>query len=456
MEPHLFDLLRAELSYPDTLILAPDAEYDKYFKDATTYKGTPAAILFARVREDVQAAARFCNQHLIPLIPRGAGTGLSGGCVPSSNSLVISTEHITHLSITKSPFMAVVGPGVITKHLQDEAAKHGLTYPPDPASYLESTLGGNVAEGAGGLRCRRFGVTKDYILGLEAVLADGSILRTGVLSEGEGFGGLGELLVASEGTLAIITEIALRLIPIPSRGATILVAFQDPTKAAQTVADITAAGIIPTVLEFLDGDAAACSNQYEQHDGLDNVAAILLIETTGLDLTRETTQIREICQRHGCSYLRDEADPVQAEALWSVRRNLSKAIKASAVLRISEDVAVPNSHFPVLVDYVAQMNSASRLRINAFGHAGDGNLHVNFLSATGSEEDERLIEDGILELMKKTIELGGTLTGEHGIGLAKRQYLPLEFDPATLSAMKQFKQIFDPNNILNPGKLLPD
>lgn len=450
-----FDLLRARLSFPDSLVTSFSSEHEKYFKDATNYAGEPAAILFARVIEDVQAAARFCLENSISLVPRGAGTGLSGGCVPSSDSLLVSTELINHLVVNEAAQTAVVGPGVITKALQDEAAKVGLTYPPDPASYLESTLGGNVAEGAGGLRCRRFGVTKDYVIGLEAVLADGSILRTGVLGEASGFG-LGDLLQVSEGTLAIITEIALRLIPIPSRGATILVAFDHPTKAAQTVADITAQGIVPTVLEFLDGDAAACSNQYEQNEGLDNAAAILLIETAGRDIPSEIVQIRAICEKNSCSYLRGETDQNKAETLWNVRRNLSKAIKQSANIRISEDVAVPNTQFPVLVDFIAQMNASSSLRINAFGHAGDGNLHVNFLSAIGSSEDEKLIEEGILSLMKKTVELGGTLTGEHGIGLAKRAYLPLEFDPPTVRAMRAIKQIFDPTGILNPGKLLPD
>ncbi len=450
-----FEDLRSHLSFPDSLVSAVTSEYEKYFTDATTYSGQPAAILFARVKEDVQAAVRFCHKNKIPLVPRGAGTGLSGGCIASSDSLLLSTELISHIIVNKSTASAIVGPGAITKTLQDEAAKVGLTYPPDPASFRESTLGGNVAEGAGGLRCRRFGVTKDYVLGLEAVLADGSLLHTGLLGSGSGFG-LEDLLQASEGTLGIITEIAFRLIPIPTRGATILVAFDHPTKAAQTVADITAQGIIPTVLEFLDGDAAACSNEYEKNEGLDDAAAILLLETAGQDTTKEIVQIREICERNRCTYLRGETDSERAESLWNVRRNLSKAIKASAAIRISEDVAVPNTQFPVLVDFVAKMNLASPLRINAFGHAGDGNLHVNFLSSSGSEADKELIEQGILTLMKKTVELGGTLTGEHGIGLAKRAYLPLEFDPATLKAMQAIKQVFDPNSILNPGKLLPN
>lgn len=450
----MFETLRQTLRYPDSLVTELSADHEKYLKDATEFTAWPSAILLAETVDDVLRAIKFCRENHVPITARGAGTGLSGGCVASSNALILSTERLKDLEIDPDKAIAVCGAGVITKDLLDAAAAFGLTYPPDPASYTESTLGGNVAEGAGGLRCKRFGVTKDYVIGLEAVTVDGAILRTGIFSENQGLA-LGDVLIASEGTLAVITRIAVRLVPIPPPGATILVAYDNPTAAAQTVADITAAGIIPTVLEFLDGDAAACSNQYEKTEGLDNAAAILLIETTGRDILHEIQAIREICNRNGCSYLRGETDPEKVEQLWKVRRNLSKAIKQSAGLRISEDVAVPNTKFPVLVEFVARMNAASPLRINAFGHAGDGNLHVNFLSAEGSAQDRKLIEEGVLALMKRTIELGGTLTGEHGIGLAKREYLPLEFDAPTLAAMRKIKEVFDPENLLNPDKLFP-
>ncbi len=219
------------------------------------------------------------------------------------------------------------------------------------------------------------------------------------------------------------------------------------------MSDITRAGIIPTVLEYLDGDAAECSNRYEHTEGLDNAAAILLIETPAENREEITARISAFCQANKCSYLRIETDTEKVEKLWKVRRNLSKAVKEIAEIRISEDVAVPISRFPVLVDFVSQMNARSSLRINAFGHAGDGNLHVNFLSMTGDESDYSLMEREIRILLEKAIELGGTLSGEHGIGLAKQDYLTLEFDDVTLSYMRRLKSIFDSHGLLNPGKI---
>ena len=348
--------------------------------------------------------------------------------------------------------MAYCGPGLITKQLQDEATKFGLTYPPDPASYDESTLGGNVAEGAGGLRCKRYGVTKDYILGLEAVTLDGQVLRTGIYGEGQGFL-IGDVLIASEGTLAIITEISVQLIPTIERGTTILAGFDHPEDAARTVAAIIGSGMIPNVLEFIDGEAAACSNAYEKTEGLESVGALLLIETPPEDIEAHTKAIQGFCETNRSSLLRIEPDPVEAEALWKVRRNISKAVKAMGKIRVSEDVAVPITKFAGLVEFASEMNTSSPLRINSFGHAGDGNLHVGFLSLTGSDEDMEAIETCVDRLMRKTLELGGTLSGEHGIGLVKRRYLGLEFDAPTLKAMRAIKDVFDPLGLLNPHKI---
>ena len=453
--PSSFDALRSRLAFPESL-KTDLSNWETYSHDATEYQSQAGAVLLAESKEDIIAAVKFCREHAIPIVPRGAGTGLSGGCIASSNSLIISTERLTRLDINTHTMTGICGPGVFTKTLQDAAASKGLCYPPDPASYTEASIGGNVAEGAGGLRCKRFGVTKDYVIGLEAVTSNGEILRTGIFSEGGGFN-LGDVLIASEGTLAIITEIAVRLIPaIQGSGATILVSFDDPRHAAQTVSDITASGMIPNVLEYLDGDAAECSNKYAATEGLGSAAAILLVETTERDVETQIQTIRSICEKNHYSFLRIESDPSKAETLWKIRRNLSKAIKAMAAYRVSEDVAVPNTKFPELVEFVGEMNRKSPLRINAFGHAGDGNLHVYFVSDTGSEADRRLIEKGVEQLMRKTIDLGGTLTGEHGVGLAKRRYLPLEFDPATLRAMRAIKGVFDPESLLNPGKLFPD
>ncbi len=424
----------------------------EYLKDATEIKGESDALVMAECEEDVVNVIKYAGRHKLSVVARGAGTGLSGGCVPDKGSIVLSTERMTHLQINESTKVAIVGPGVITGDLQNKSAEVGLSYPPDPASYLESTLGGNVAEGAGGLRCKRFGVTKDYVLGIRSVTAAGEILKTGCYNDNHGFA-LSDILIGSEGTLAVITEISLRLIDKFETGDTFLVAFDIPKQAAQTVSDITASGIIPTILEFLDGDAVKCSNQYEKTEGLDRAAAILLIEIPQESDGKQANFIKTICEQNHCSFFRHESDVAKAEKLWKVRRNLSKAVKDIAVMRVSEDVVVPNSKFPELIEYVTELNSGSSLRINSFGHAGDGNLHVNFMADSDDPQTRKLIEIELEKLLKKTIEFGGTLTGEHGIGLAKRDYLGLEFDKSTLVSMKKLKEIFDPKNLFNPGKI---
>lgn len=449
----MFSELRKALAAPDSLIEELSG-FSAYFHDATQHSAEPGALMIAESIADVIVAVCHCRDYGVPITTRGAGTGLSGGCVPSPGALLLSTERLDDIDIDPIRRLAVCGPGVITKDLQDLAATFGLTYPPDPASYTESTLGGNVAEGAGGLRCKKYGVTKDYVIGLEVVTASGETVQTGFFSGQRGLN-IGDVLIASEGTLAIITRVAVRLTPIPPRGVTILAGFDSMPHAAQTVSDITAAGVIPAVLEFVDGDAIACVNSYTPTKGLDQAEALLLIETGGEQAALERTAIEKICRQNHASLLRTETDPDLAEGLWKVRRSVSTAVRAISRYAVSEDVVVPISRFPDLVRFVAEMNATSPLRINSFGHAGDGNLHVYFISAEGSPADLALIDEGIARLMHKTLALGGTITGEHGIGLAKRQFLEAEFDAPTLAAMKKFKDIFDPNHLLNPDKLFP-
>ena len=449
----MFAELRRSLKAPDSLIEELSG-FSDYFHDATQHSVEPAALLIAESVDDVVAAVRFCREHKLPITTRGAGTGLSGGCVASPGALLLSTERLDELDIDPVRRIALCGPGVITKDLQDLAATFGLTYPPDPASYAECTLGGNVAEGAGGLRCKKYGVTKDYVIGLEAVTAAAEMVRTGYFNGKRGLN-IGDVLIASEGTLAIITKIAVRLTPVPPRGVTILAGFATMPNAAQTVSDMTAAGIIPAVLEFVDGDAIACVNSYTHTAGLDRAEALLLIETGGERASDEKAAIENICRKNRVAHLRTELDPVKAEDLWKVRRTVSTAVRSISKHAVSEDVVVPVSRFPDLVRFVAEMNAESPLRINSFGHAGDGNLHVYFISAEGSADDLKLIENSIARLMRKTVALGGTITGEHGIGLAKREFLEFEFDPPTLAAMQMLKDIFDPLHLLNPDKLFP-
>lgn len=445
------DSLRNRLTDPASLLTDPK-QTEAYEHDETSLRGKPIGVVMASNTEDVLAAVRFCLKHKIAVVPRGAGTGLSGGCVPSNGALVVSTELIDQLEILPPVKLAICGPGVITKDLQDQAARLKLTYPPDPASYQESTLGGNIAENAGGLRCKRYGVTKDYVLGLEAVTGRGDLIKTGYFADRQGFG-IGDILIGSEGTLAIITKAALRLIDLPGRGHTILIAFDLPENAAQAVTDITTSGLIPTVLEFLDGPSVRLANEYEKTDGIEQAEGVLLIETTETDPEKQTNQIRAIAQKNDCSFFKVEADPVKAETLWSVRRNMSKAAKAAAKIKLSEDVAVPNSKFPEMVAFIAKLNQTHSLRLNAYGHAGDGNLHANLLADSDSPETMALIDQTVKDILKKAIELRGTLSGEHGIGLMKREFLPLEFDNATLNFMTSVKELFDPDQIMNPGKL---
>ncbi len=447
MTDNLFAKLEQQLS-PSARLITDLTDYDKYCQDATIERGTPSAIIFAQDESDICHVIKFCTEHSIPLVPRGAGTGLSGGAVPQDGAVVLSLEEMTELRFDTKQKVAFAQTGVITKTILDEAEKLDLFYPPDPASYDESTIGGNVAENAGGLKCVKYGVTKDYVLGIKGITANGELLKTGIYNHNAGFD-FTEIFIGSEGTLIIITEIALKLIDIPDSGETILTAFDSPKDAAQTVSDIRMAGITPIVLEFLDGDAAACSNSYERNDSLDNVAAILLIESE----TADSQKIESLCHKNKCTYLKREDDPDKADNLWQVRRNLSKAVKELSKVRISEDVAVPISKYPHLVEFVSELNKNSKLRINSFGHAGDGNLHVNFMGQTGSEAELHLMEIEIEKLLKKAIELGGTLSGEHGIGLAKQKYLPMEFDKFCLDSMIRVKFAFDESSLLNPNKI---
>ncbi len=446
-----FEKLAAKLSGPSALITDLEG-WEDYFKDATEESVRPRAVVMAKCESDVIATIRFAKEARLTVTGRGTGTGLSGGAVPDGDSIVLSLERMKELSIYPERTMAVCGPGVITKELLDAAAEHELTYPPDPASYEECTLGGNVAENAGGLRCKRFGVTRDYVVGLRMVTSDGSIVTTGLLSERQGFN-IQDVIIGSEGTLGIITQIAVRLVPSPSVGSTLLVAFDDPADAGRTVADIIAGGIVPTVMEYIDRDAAECSNRYEATEGLEDAGAILLIETSDEKDEEQTEAVSDLCRRNHCTTLRIACDTDDVKTLWRVRRNLSKAVKEMAKIRYNEDVAVPVSQFMTMVSFVADMNASSPLRINAFGHAGDGNLHVSFLAMTGDEAERKMIQKGVEELFHKTLELGGTLSGEHGIGKHKAAYLSWEFDEPTIRAMKKVKNVFDSESLMNRGKI---
>jgi len=437
--------------YGDRLVFNTENLRD-YSRDASEIKVRPPAILFAESENEIIEIISFCHLRKIPIVFRGAGTGFTGGAVPIPDGLLLSLERLRKLEISPEKKSAFCGPGVITIELMKEAEKHNLFYPPDPASYEESHLGGNVAECAGGLHCKKYGVTKDYVIGLKAVTVDGKLIKTGIYSENELFD-LSMIFIGSEGLLAAVTEIAVRLIDRTEYGPTILAAFINPEDAARTVSEITRRGIVPSVMEYMDADSISCSNEYEKVVDISNAAAVLLFETTGNEAVSEADRIEKICRQYQVIQLNRENDRKKSEKLWRLRRNISKAVKESAKQKISEDVCVPPSKLPILVSFVSELNNRYPVRINSYGHAGDGNLHVNFLAYGEDRQEMTMIKEGIRKLFDKTLELGGTISGEHGIGLTKRKYLHLEYDENTLDYMKRIKYGFDPDNLLNPGKV---
>ncbi|MDD4051157.1 MAG: FAD-binding oxidoreductase [candidate division Zixibacteria bacterium] len=421
----------------------------EYTKDATELVFTPDALFFAETEDEIIAALKWCRRHGLPVVLRGAGTGYSGGALAVKGGLLLSTERMKNIVIDRDHRIATAGPGAITGDIMAAAERQGLFYPPDPASYLESTIGGNVAENAGGLRCKKYGVTKDYVVAVRGITADGDIVT---LDNNCPFG-LMDVIIGSEGTLFIVTSVTLRLIPLPSPGRTIQAVFPRAVDAAAVVAEVTAAGIVPMVMEFMDRDAIACSNQYDPGHRIEEGEAMLLFETDGRGADSDADRIKDICGTYTPSVLREASGADERETLWQTRRNLSKAVKETAHSKTAEDVCVPPSRLPELVAYVEQLRRRLRVRVNCYGHAGDGNLHVNFLGMTGSAGEAEDTQRGVAMLFEKTLALGGTLTGEHGIGITKKDFLAREFDPPTITFMRRLKAVFDQADILNPGKM---
>ncbi len=358
------------------------------------------------------------------------------------------------LEIDTANKTAIVEPGVITQVLADRAASVGLFYPPDPASVKESSIGGNVAECAGGLRCKKYGLTKDYVLGLEGYDIEGELVQTGCFAGDEVYD-LGSILIGSEGTLAVITRIALQLIDPPEHRRTFFATFSRQSDAATVVSGIMAAGVIPAVLEFMDGDAIACTLDYLKWTDIIPAAAALVIELDGdqAAVDSETASILPIINAHRPMQFEQTEDDARREYLWTLRRSISRAITAAAKLRVSEDVCVPPSRLPGLVEALPELGRRYNLRVNSFGHAGDGNLHVNFLAAEDTPDVHARIHSAVLELFKTTIAMDGTISGEHGIGTTKKQYLPIEVPAPTLELFRRLKTAFDPPNLINPGKI---
>ncbi len=429
-----------------------------YGYDSTRLDFMPDAIVKVADAKQISDIMKFANENRIPVTPRGAATGLSGGCLAVNGGIsLVMVEMNRILEVNNIDLLAEVEAGVITIDVDKAANKFGLFYPPDPGSLKTSTIGGNIAENAGGLRGLKYGVTKDYVNEVEVVLPTGEIINTGARTVKSVAGyNLVDLLVGSEGTLGIVTKAVLGLLPIPPAKASILANFSNMEDAAKTVRDIVAGGVITATLEFLDNVTINAIEDY-LGIGLDrSIGAMLLIEVDGHKgaVEVEAEVVKKVCKANNAVSISLATSDAERDRLWSARRAALASLARIRPSTILEDATVPRSRIVELVEVVNDLASKYDLQIGTFGHAGDGNLHPTFLTDLRDPAEEEKVEKAIEELFVETVKLDGTLSGEHGIGLTKAKFLKLEVSEDAYALMKKIKNTFDPNNILNPGKLL--
>lgn len=437
-----------------------DSKEDKvvYSYDGTPiYQELPEAILFPQDEEQISKILKLANQEKFNVVPRGAGTGLSGGAVPVPNSVVIvMTRWNKILEIDQSNLTISAQPGVVTGELQKEVEKLGLFYPPDPGSLNVCTIGGNVASNAGGLRGLKYGVTKNYVLGVEMILPSGEYLKTGGKNMKDVAGyNLRDFIVGSEGTIGIITKVLLKLIPKPLKTITLLIYFDMLIDAAKTVSDIIASHIVPSMMEFLDNTTINCIEDYT-HIGLPRKSeAILLIEVDGRGniVEEDAETIKKIAIKNNATYLQGASNEVEANKLKTARRSAFSALARRMPTTILEDATVPRSELPVMIEKVSKAAKIFDVTIGNFGHAGDGNLHPTCLTDERDQKEIDKAHRAFDYIFNEAIKLGGTITGEHGTGLAKKHFLEAVAGPAGVDMMKKIKCAIDENNILNPGKI---
>ena len=429
-----------------------------YSFDATAaLRQVPAAVVFPHTTDEVSRCVLFAAAQSLSIVTRGSGTGLSGGSVPSAGSVVLCLAQMNKiLDIDSRNLVLRTQPGVTTLAIDEAAARHGLFYPPDPGSIRISSIGGNVAENSGGLRGLKYGVTRDYVMALEVVLPDGRIARFGsaCVKDVAGYS-MKDLFIGSEGTLGVITEILLKLVPRPPARRTMLALYDRIEDAADTVSAIIEGRIIPCTLEFLDQMTACCVEEYS-HLGLPtDCAAVLLMETDGhpAAVADEAERMSQIARANGARDVRVAKDDAEGLALAAARRNAFSALARRRPTTILEDFTVPRSELAAMVTFIAETARAANLQVGTFGHMGDGNLHPTFLTDERDAVEMARVHHALDLIAKKTLELGGTITGEHGVGLAKKAWLRLQMGDSSFEVMKQIKHTLDPRGLLNPGKI---
>jgi glycolate oxidase len=431
-----------------------------YGQDALGIPHLPDIVVIPANTAAVAAVARLCNEHRVPLVVRGAGTGYTGGAVATRGGVVLSMERFTRiLEIDELNLLAVVEPNVITGDLQRAVEKVGLFYPPDPASLERSSMGGNVAECAGGPRAFKYGTTKRYVLGLEAVLPTGEIVETGSKAVKNVVGyDLTQLLVGSEGTLAIITKITVRLVPKPTAQATLLAMFADVQGAVDAVTALIERRVVPAAIELMDADSLDAVRDYTGRQiAPPGTGAAVIVEVDGSQaaVDEDIDRVAQACRDVGAIRVTLAADDEEREQLWNLRREMSLALRATGLLKINHDVVVPRGRVPELFAVVEELKDGFGLRIASFGHAGDGNIHVNLMVDRDNADELARARRAERVLFERVVALEGSISGEHGIGFAKAPYIDIELSADEIALMKRVKAAFDPHGILNPGKIFP-
>ncbi|HDH57129.1 MAG TPA: FAD-binding protein [Bacteroidetes bacterium] len=440
-------------------VLTSQEDLLTYSYDVSFNRSMPQVVVLAESTEDILTAVNFAIDEGYKITPRGAGTGMSGGAIPLKGGMVISTERMNHiLDFNVHEKYMVVEPGITTAQVQDEATAQGLFYPPDPSSYKVSSIGGNVAENAGGLRCVKYGTTKHYVLGLEFVTSRGEICCTGSLNQRSDTYDLTPLLVGSEGTLGIITRIALKLIEAPAGRGTMQAFFPSLELAGNSVLEIMAAGIVPSVCELMDKSVLDAITAYTGTPLPPKTEALLLIEVdgSGEEVKTGMEEIESLCRNRQAVEIQSTEDPVEAEKLWTLRRSISPSLARLARGKINEDVSVPRSKLPELLKQANRIGKRYGLMIPCFGHAGDGNIHVNVMYNPDDTLEKKRAFQAVEEVFREVVRLEGSISGEHGIGTVKRDYMRLQMASGELDTLRRIKEAFDPENLFNPGKIIPD
>jgi glycolate oxidase len=441
-------------------VMAAEADRQAYAYDAAVLDSVvPALVVRPETMEQLGQVVALCNENGLPLTVRGSGTNLSGGTIPSSTeSVVVVTNGLARiLEINTEDLYAVVEPGVITAQFAAAVAEKGLFYPPDPGSQAVSTLGGNVAENAGGLRGLKYGVTKDYVMGVEFFDVNGELVKSGsrTVKCATGFN-LSDLMVGSEGLLGVFARIVLKLIPPPKASQAMTAVFDSVEKASETVSAIIADRIVPCTLEFLDNFTIRTVEDF-RHAGLPvDAEALLLIEVDGhpAEVAEDAEKIQEICRKKGAVSVQVAANAEEKDLIWQARRDALPALARLKPTTVLEDATVPRSRIPDMVKKIKEISQTYNLDIGTFGHAGDGNLHPTILTDKRNHEEYARVEKAIDDIFEAALAMGGTLSGEHGIGLAKQKYMETETSRGTILYSRMLKQTFDPKNILNPGKMI--